>query len=226
MHFANVFALRGRSLALAGLMGLIVAAAPMAAAAHYLGGKWSYSGPGVLALSYQNQAGAYPAYSNAINTGASNWYYTPTPSDLYSVGGSANITVNTVYDTSLSYWGVTHIYANENFCFWFGCFNFGNQEIPYGAYTSPSSLGSAWSPYTYSTITLVRNTLDSETDFIKVKVATHELGHAQGLGHAVSPSCTSVMQQGYLSFNKPQGHDSYDYDQLYAGSWWSAPNAC
>ena len=42
---------------------------------------------------------------------------------------------------------------------------------------------------------------------------------AQGLGHAVSPSCTSIMQQGFLSINKPQPHDFYDFDQLYPGSW-------
>jgi hypothetical protein len=238
MQLGKLFALRGRSAALAGLMALAVAAAPMAASAHYLGGSWAYSGPGVLYLTYQNNAGGFPSYASAIDQGARNWYYTPTPSDLQSVSGSANITLNTVWDTTLSYWGVTHIYANQQFCFWFGCF-WAPEEIPYGAYTSPTSLGSNWSNYISSTITFVRNNLDGETDFQRIKVATHELGHTQGLGHAYSPNCTSVMQQGYLGqwiwngvtwvwtpINSPQSHDSYDFDQLYSGSYWSAPYAC
>ena len=57
------------------------------------------------------------------------------------------------------------------------------------------------------------------------KVATHEFGHAQGLGHAYSPYCTSIMLQGYLSFNTPQPHDPYDFDQLYPG-YWTAAYAC
>jgi hypothetical protein len=239
MRIGRGFVFRGRAMVLVGLMLLGTAVAPMAASAHFIGNSWPYSGPGLLALSYQNNAGAFPAYANAVNQGASNWFATPTPSDLYSVSGSANITINTVYDTTLSYWGITHIYANQQVCLgFFGCIWWPGRDFPFGAYTTPTSV-SGWSNYQYSTITLVRNTLDAETDFTKVKVATHEFGHAQGLAHAYSPNCTSVMQQGYLSktiwngfmwvsvpFNTPQAHDSYDFDQLYAGSGWSAAYAC
>jgi hypothetical protein len=240
MKVRHLLALRRRSLALIGLSLLAAAMMPVAASAHFLGGNWYYTGPGVLALSYQNNAGAYAAYSTAINQAASNWYATPTPSDLYSVSGSANITVNTAWDATTSNWGITHIYANQKLCFWWaGCIWYPGYEVPYGAYTSPTSLGSNWSNYQWSTITLFRNTLDSETDFTKTKVATHELGHAQGLAHAINPDCTSVMQQGYVYkwvwngfyyfksyFNTPQPHDSYDFDQLYPGSYWSASSAC
>lgn len=220
------FGSRGRRLAVAGLMLLAAAAVPLSASAHYLGGSWAYGGGVLLPLSYQNQAGGFPAYSSAISQGASNWFSTPTPSDLYSTTGSANVIANTIWDTSSSYWGVTHLYANQQICFsFFGCFTFANSEIPYGAYTSPTSLGSGWTNYTSGSITLNRATLDSETDFIKIKVATHELGHVQGLGHAYTPNCTSIMQQGSLGFNKPQGHDSYDFDLLYHG-YWSAGYAC
>src|SRR5512138_2196450 len=123
MLLRSVFALRGRSLALAGLLALIVAAAPLAASAHFLGGKWSYSGGVLLPLSYVNNTGGFPAYTSAVSTGASNWYYTPTPSDLYSVSSGGNITVNTFSDSAASYWGVTQIWASHQHCVWFVCWN-------------------------------------------------------------------------------------------------------
>src|SRR5262245_64254452 len=123
MSFVSGIPVRSRGLGLVGLL-LVLATVmtPLAASAHYLGGSWAYGGGFLLPLSSQNQAGGFPAYASAINQGASNWYSTSTPSDLYSTGGAANVIANTVYDTSSSYWGVTHLYANQQFCFWFGCF--------------------------------------------------------------------------------------------------------
>ncbi|HEY3078325.1 MAG TPA: hypothetical protein VGM69_00310 [Chloroflexota bacterium] len=224
MNFVSAMAARSRRLALAGLMLLVLAAAPIGASAHYLGGKWSYGGGVLLPLSYQNNTGAFPAYSSAVTQGASNWYYTPTPSDLYSTAGSGNVTLSTFSDSGASYWAVTRIWASHTTCTWFFCWT-SNDEIPYGAYTSPASLGSGWGNYASSTIAFNRYTMDGLTAAMKTKVATHEFGHAQGLGHAYSPNCTSIMQQGFLSFNTPQPHDSYDFDQLYPG-YWTAPYAC
>ena len=217
MKLGNIVQLRGRSLVLAGLMALVVAAAPLAASAHFLGGSWWYGG-GLLPLSYQNNTGGFPAYTNAVDQAATNWYFTPTPSDLYSVGGAANVSLSTFSSSGAGYWAVTQIWANQTTCVWFICWT-NNNEIPYGAYNTPTSLGSNWSNYTSSAIAFNRYTMDGLSDWMKLKVATHELGHAQGLGHAYSPNCTSIMQQGFLAWNTPQPHDFYDFDQLYPGSW-------
>lgn len=224
MTLVSAATARGHRLALAGLMLLVLALTPLSASAHYLGGKWSYSGGVLLPLSYQNNTGGFPAYSSAVTQAASNWYSTPTPSDLYSVSGAGNISLSTFYDTGASYWAVTRIWARHTVCYVFFCFT-NNDEIPYGAHTSPSGLGSGWGNYSSSTIAFNRYTMDGLDAFMKTKVATHELGHAQGLGHAYSPNCTSIMQQGYLSFNTPRAHDNYDFDQLYSG-YWTAAYAC
>jgi hypothetical protein len=225
MQLRDTFALRGRSLVFAGLMVLATAVAPIAASAHFLGGSWSYGGGVLLPLSYVNNTGGFPSYTSAVSTAAYNWYATPTPSDLYSVGSGGNINLSTFSDSGQSYWGVTQIWANDTTCFWFFCWT-NNQEIPYGTYANPTSLGSGWSNYTSSAISFNRYTMDGLSDFMKIKVATHELGHAQGLGHpVVSPYCTAIMQQGFLSFNTPQPHDKYDFDLLYPG-FWSFGYAC
>src|SRR5579859_7842820 len=82
MKLGNTVIRGGRSLVLAGLMVLAVAAVPLAASAHFLGGSWWYGG-GLLPLPYQNNTGGYPSYTTAVDQAASNWYFTPTPSDLY-----------------------------------------------------------------------------------------------------------------------------------------------
>ena len=200
-------------------MLLATATAPIAASAHYLGGQWSYGGGVLLPLSYVNDTSGYPSYTTAVSNAASAWYATPTPSDLYSVASGGNITLSTFSDSSQSYWGVTQIWAYDQTCFLWICWN-NYSEIPYGTYASPTSLGSGWSNYVYSAISFNRYTMDGLSDFMKQKVATHELGHAQGLGHpVVSPFCTAIMQQGFLAFNTPQPHDKYDFDLLYPGSW-------
>ena len=88
MSFVSGFRVSKRSMGLVRLaVGSGHGVTPMAASAHFLGGSWYYNKTFLLPLSYQNQAGGFPAYSSAITQGASNWYSTPTPSDLYSTSG-------------------------------------------------------------------------------------------------------------------------------------------
>lgn len=69
--------------------------------------------------------------------------------------------------------------------------------------------------YSYATLQLNTNTLGSETDFIRQKVAAHEFGHGVGLGHTTDGTYNSIMRQGYLSYNTPQTHDINDFNTLY-----------
>lgn len=68
--------------------------------------------------------------------------------------------------------------------------------------------------YTRSTIYMNTRTLGPESDFTRTKVATHEFGHSFGLAHP-SGSATSVMNQGYLNYNKPQTYDINDTNRIY-----------
>ena len=222
---SRVFALLGRpSRAVAGTrLGVAALTAALmlmgsmgTASAHFLGGRWPYGGgSSVLWLSYRNDAGAFPTYSSAISSAASNWFSTPTPLGPYSVSGSAKIVANTISDSGVSYWGITHVYAET--CVLFICWH---PEISYQSCTSPCS-GSA---YDLATFTLNRYTMGGLTSAQKLKVATHEFGHTFGLGHTTG--CTAIMRQGFVSWSTPQAHDKYDANQRYPSSVWSSPYAC
>lgn len=68
--------------------------------------------------------------------------------------------------------------------------------------------------YTYANLYLNTNTLGRESDFTRQKVATHEAGHGFDLAHPGS-GFTSIMNQGYLSYNTPQQHDINDTNSIY-----------
>lgn len=93
-----------------------------------------------------------------------------------------------------------------------------NIEV-YDVYDSSSAWAWAYLPcstctYTKNYIYMNQRTLDSENDFTRTKVATHEIGHAIGLDHAAWWR-TSVMKQGHLSYNSPRSYDINDVNGLY-----------
>jgi len=132
-----------------------------------------------------------------------------------------------------SYGGGHRYYGNV----WQGAANWSNTPthvniapwpgIPYAihidvfdTYTSATWWGmTSWSPcssctYSRNNYQLNQRTLDPENDFTRTKVATHEFGHNIGLAHPPSGT-TSIMNQGYLSYNTPRQYDINDLNTLY-----------
>jgi hypothetical protein len=69
--------------------------------------------------------------------------------------------------------------------------------------------------YTWADLQLNTNTLGSESNFIRQKVAAHEFGHGIGLAHVVGGTVNSIMRQGTLTYNLPQTHDINNTNTLY-----------
>ncbi len=69
--------------------------------------------------------------------------------------------------------------------------------------------------YRWSDLYLNSRTLATESDFTRQKVAAHEFGHGLGLAHTTDSWYTSIMKQGYLSYNTPQSHDINDINAIY-----------
>jgi hypothetical protein len=75
------------------------------------------------------------------------------------------------------------------------------------------------STITSTSIQLNQKTVDPLSDFMRTKVATHELGHAMGLRHpeecGVNTNTPSVMHQHILPYNTPQPFDKTHLSGLY-----------
>ncbi|QFZ23328.1 matrixin family metalloprotease [Saccharothrix syringae] len=127
------------------------------------------------------------SYQPQQHAAASSWHSTPTRVWVTQEDFSVSEEDYYGYAYNTTWWGLTTMHP----CFGSGCV------------------------YRWADLQLNTNTLGSETDFIRQKVAAHEFGHGLGLAHATDGTYNSIMRQGYLSYNTPQTHDIDDINSLY-----------
>lgn len=127
------------------------------------------------------------SYQAQAQAAASSWHSTPTLLWVFQEGIATSEEDFYGFAYSGTWWGLTTLHP----CSGSGC------------------------SYVWADLQLNTNTLGSETDFIRQKVACHEFGHGVGLAHAVDGTYPSIMRQGYLSYNTPQTHDINDVNALY-----------
>jgi hypothetical protein len=127
------------------------------------------------------------AYRTQVVNAGSSWHYTPTKVVVYETAYAYSKADFYGYYYSDSWWGL----AVHHPCAGWGC------------------------SYHYADLYLNTRTLGVESDFIKQKVAAHEFGHGLGLAHNTDSWYSSIMKQGYLSYNTPQNHDINDTNDIY-----------
>jgi hypothetical protein len=239
--------MRARVIALASTLILALTAAPFAANAHFLAGSWPYTTNALLTVTYENQAGASPTYARAIDQAAANWTNTSTPLVVSSVpaGAGAAITVGTVRNTAASWWGYTYVYAPKWTCSLsslFACRYVSawiprvDPSVPDNPCLDPCALPIDYLPtYSFVNIQLNHATADQLIDVtgsLKLKLATHEFGHALGLGHRPWNATYSIMRSDATigggawppcAYTTPQAHDIIDINRLYVNSVWPSP---
>jgi hypothetical protein len=222
MHVRSLLSVRARGLALAGVMLLATAVAPLAADAHFMGwpnGKHAYSGSGLLYLNYsRNCSGTFYA---AAGDAAYGWNATPTP--VWFQEGSVNACNGAVWNG----WIDTYSYNNANDWAWGWAQAYALDTIcdlyiwPLGCVSSHQQLDPRWDK-TYAAGTIMVNTAKATGSnyFLLVGDVAHEMGHNLGLAHAgyyngESTGYYSIMDYLNWSYNRPRPHDINDVNALY-----------
>lgn len=162
-----------------------------AASAHFLGGKFRHTRGTWLYLEY-TQSGLY---ATVVDNAARAWHNTPTRPWITKTTNYAisELDFYTQYRAD-TWWGL----AVHHPCSGSGC-----------TYV--------WADLYLNSRTLAGTYLcATAADFIRQKVAVHEMGHGLGLAHVASTDATrSIMKQGCLTYNIPQTHDINDVNILY-----------
>ncbi|MCU1693029.1 MAG: Conserved repeat protein [Frankiales bacterium] len=163
------------------------------------GPGWPQDTAGALPLTY-SYGGAHRYLGNVV-AGVAGWNAAGTSVQIgpAPVGTTPDLSVADVPALLDDVWGVTIGVGNS---------------LSFGA------LGMSTS-YTHNFVYLSQQTLDVETDAIRTKVATHEIGHALALLHPSDAGFTratgpaSVLWQGRLPYNTPQAYDVSRLQQRY-----------
>lgn len=188
-------------------LACVVAAAASAGPAlgAVFGGGWALDRGNPLVITYNDTACADPSYQPIIEDAAALWNQTNSPASFVRTESADRQAVRLFICTGVDdgpdsdYWGITHLYDANN------------AECLECSYASAS-------------VFLNRTQLDSEPADIRLKTATHELGHVLGLAHPAKNDRTpQVMRQGWNGYYEPQAQDVANLNSAYPG--WATDRA-
>ncbi len=190
--------------AVVALIGALLPAATQVRAAVF-GGSWGAAPGAPLVIAYNDTACADPTYRLIIEDAAAQWNQTDSPAAFVRTDstdmGTVQLFVCTGFDDGpqSDYWGVTTLYDGA----WNECL-----DCRYG----------------HAKVFLNRSELDAEPIEVRLKTATHELGHVLGLAHPTKNDRTpQIMRQGWNGYDTPQTQDVANLNALYPG--WSSGSA-
>jgi hypothetical protein len=194
---------KARRLGSATIVAVVVIAALLALASHVqaaaFGGSWAVAPGAPLVISYNDTACADPSYRLIIEDAAAQWNQTDSPAAFVRTDSSdmnaVQLFVCTGFDDGPQgdYWGVTTLYDGA----WNECL-----ACRYG----------------HAKVFLNRSELDAESIQVRLKTATHELGHVMGLAHPAKNDHTAqIMRQGWNGYDMPQPQDVANLNLLYPG---------
>ncbi|HEY7293611.1 MAG TPA: hypothetical protein VH916_01165 [Dehalococcoidia bacterium] len=169
------------------------------------GGGWDASSGAPLVITYNDTTCADPTYRLIIEDAAAQWNQTDTPAAFVRTDSTDPATVQLFVCTGFDdgpngdYWGMTDLYdASGGECL--QCH------------------------YAHARVFLNRAELDGEPIAVRLKTATHELGHVLGLAHPLKTDHTpQIMRQGWNGYAAPQVQDIANLNALYPG--WAGGSA-